>query len=213
MSKLAKSEKSNYIVMNGLKALYTSEGDIHYVKYHHVSSIVDSVYTSNGVKENITDIILVFLGVDESEGPGENGTAYWALDLTPRGAYQTEFNILLKEFESNSLEFEPTLPRAFIMDKNISSILAQAAAMIDWNTRNKFCSACGKPTILEEAGYKRSCILDVSSEEEKCISHKGVQNFAYPRTGNCNIKSMVFIETLKTILYHRRCCHCLHCSS
>jgi hypothetical protein len=33
------------------------------------------------------------------------------------------------EFESNSLEFAPTLPRAFVMEKFVSSIIAQAAAM------------------------------------------------------------------------------------
>lgn len=119
-------------------------------------------------------------------------------------------------FESNSFEFAPTLPRAFIMDKSISAIIAQAAAMgkqkrkeknikeiklimhecvVDWNTRNKYCSACGKITILAEAGYKRSCTSD-PEEATKCISHTGVQNFAYPRTGRaimylfCNFYSL-----------------------
>lgn len=53
---------------------------------------------------------------------------------------------------------------------------------MDWNTRNAYCSACGKRTVLEEAGHKRSCISE--PDTIKCISHTGVQNFAYPRTGN-----------------------------
>jgi NADH pyrophosphatase NudC (nudix superfamily) len=86
------------------------------------------------------------------------------------------------------------------MEKSVSAIIAQAAAMgknkrmshlcfslfltiffvVDWNTRTKFCSACGKRTISQEAGYKRNC----PTANEKCISHIGVQNFAYPRTGS-----------------------------
>lgn len=54
--------------------------------------------------------------------------------------------------------------------------------IVDWNARHKYCPACGKQTVLLEAGYKRSCPLD----DTKCISHKGVQNFCYPRTGMVN---------------------------
>lgn len=32
-------------------------------------------------------------------------------------------------FESQNLEFSPTLPRAFVMEKSVSAIIAQAAAM------------------------------------------------------------------------------------
>ena len=32
-------------------------------------------------------------------------------------------------FEAQDLEFSPTLPRAFVMEKSVSAIIAQAAAM------------------------------------------------------------------------------------
>jgi len=32
-------------------------------------------------------------------------------------------------FEAQGLEFSPTLPRAFVMEKSVSAIIAQAAAM------------------------------------------------------------------------------------
>lgn len=51
--------------------------------------------------------------------------------------------------------------------------------IVDWNTRTKFCSACGRRTILLQAGHKRSC----PDDETECISHTRVQNFTYPRTG------------------------------
>ncbi|KAG2209695.1 hypothetical protein INT47_001841 [Mucor saturninus] len=181
LSALARSPRSNYIVLNKLQALYNTEGGIHYIKYNQVFSAVDRVYTDCGFNNANTDTILVFLGIDESEGQGAEGQAYWALDLTPTGVHQAEYTQLIAGFESSTLEFAPTLPRAFIMDKSVSSIIAQAAAMVDWNTRNAYCSACGKRTVLEEAGHKRSCISD-PEQTIKCISHTGVQNFAYPRT-------------------------------
>jgi NAD+ diphosphatase len=48
--------------------------------------------------------------------------------------------------------------------------------------RNAYCSACGKRTQLLEAGHKRSCPKEEGNATQ-CISHNGVQNFAYPRTG------------------------------
>lgn len=53
--------------------------------------------------------------------------------------------------------------------------------LVDWNSRNLFCSACGSKTVMAEGGHKRTCTS--TKEAPKCISHAGIQNFAYPRTG------------------------------
>jgi len=37
------------------------------------------------------------------------------------------------------------------------AILAQAKSMLDWHARHRFCSACGAPSVIAEAGYKRTC--------------------------------------------------------
>lgn len=37
------------------------------------------------------------------------------------------------------------------------SALSQARAMIHWHRTHKFCSRCGQPTKLAEAGYRREC--------------------------------------------------------
>ncbi|KAG0765273.1 hypothetical protein G6F29_007656 [Rhizopus arrhizus] len=147
LSKLSKSPKSKYVVLSGQQALYDQSGSIHYVDYEKVAFIVDKVYTSDGFNKNNSEIILVFLGIDESQGKGEDGVAFWALDLTPKGLFENELQKLVKEFESGTLAFCPTLPRAFTMEKSESAILAQAAAMIDWNARNIFCSACDAVVI------------------------------------------------------------------
>ncbi|KAI8643913.1 hypothetical protein BD408DRAFT_450980 [Parasitella parasitica] len=179
LAKIARSPKAKYLILNGLKALYNSEGGLYYAGYNQVASVVERVYTENDFVPNNTDVILIFMGIDESQGQGEDGEIIWALDLTPQGVLKQEYSKIIQEFELQNLEFLPTLPRAFVMEKSVSAIIAQAAAMVDWNARAKFCPACGKRTISQEAGYKRSC---PTTDGEKCISHTGIQNFAYPRT-------------------------------
>ena len=50
-----------------------------------------------------------------------------------------------------------TLAAAGDMPDTELAILAQAKAMLDWNLRHGFCSQCGSPTAMAEAGYKRVC--------------------------------------------------------
>src|SRR3990172_3914173 len=38
-----------------------------------------------------------------------------------------------------------------------AGIMAQARALLYWHERHRFCSACGAPTSLREAGYMRKC--------------------------------------------------------
>lgn len=94
LSPLARSSKSNYIVLNKLKALYNEDGDIHYVKYDQVASIVNHVFTTDGFNKTNTDTILVFMGIDEREGA--DGQAYWALDVTPKGRNEAEYMKLIQ---------------------------------------------------------------------------------------------------------------------
>jgi hypothetical protein len=80
--------------LNGLKALYDSDGNLHYVKYKDVSTVVDRVYSETGVYENITDVILVFLGMDETRN--NEAVAVWAVDVTPQGPFETEYTKLVQ---------------------------------------------------------------------------------------------------------------------
>lgn len=96
LSELAKSPRSKYVVLKELKALYDESGQLHLVSYNDVASIVDKVYSENGFNTTNDEIILVFLGIDETNGKGQDGEAYWALDLTPKGKYENELNALVK---------------------------------------------------------------------------------------------------------------------
>ncbi|RCH93584.1 NADH pyrophosphatase [Rhizopus azygosporus] len=198
LSELAKSPRSKYVVLKELKALYDESGQLHLVSYNDVASIVDKVYSENGFNKTNDEIILIFLGIDETNGKGQDGEAYWALDLTPKGKYENELNALVKGYESSSFEFCPTLPRAFTLKRSTSAIIAQAAAMVDWNSRNLFCSACGSKTVMAEGGHKRTCTS--TKEAPKCISHAGIQNFAYPRTDAVVIACIIHPNEDKILL-------------
>lgn len=95
---IARSERSRYILLKELNPLFDASG-LYFAKYTEVATIVNKVYPD--AKPEVTkpvpegdEIILVFLGIDERDGKGEHGTAYWALDMTPRGTHEEEFNKL-----------------------------------------------------------------------------------------------------------------------
>ncbi|MCX6095013.1 MAG: NAD(+) diphosphatase [Candidatus Bipolaricaulota bacterium] len=43
------------------------------------------------------------------------------------------------------------------IDGEAWSLLAQARALLAWNARTQYCSACGAPTEMRDAGYVRAC--------------------------------------------------------
>lgn len=43
------------------------------------------------------------------------------------------------------------------VDVETWSLLAQARALLAWNARTQYCSACGAPTEMRNAGYVRAC--------------------------------------------------------
>ncbi|KAI9488933.1 NUDIX hydrolase domain-like protein [Zychaea mexicana] len=197
LRRLARSPRSKYLLLNGLDPLFETNAGLYLAKYDQVASLVDkAVPGDDGVKPD-SDVMLVFLGIDEKEAAAEDGQAYWALDLTPKGPHKQELKKLVEGFKAQNLEFSPALPRAFSIDEEAASILAQARAMLDWNTRNLYCPACGRKTFSDEAGHKRRC---PSSEHDPCISQKGVHNFAYPRTDPVIIVGIVHPTEDKLLL-------------
>ncbi|KAI9278208.1 hypothetical protein BDA99DRAFT_544685 [Phascolomyces articulosus] len=196
LRRLAQSPKSKFLLLKGLDPLFDSEG-LYFANYDQVASIVDKAIPDQENKEGDEDILLIFLGIDEKEGVAEKGDIYWALDVTAEGAHKQELEKLNEGFESKDLEFSPALPRAFTIDRENASIIAQARAMVDWNNRNVYCPACGRKTVSDEAGYKRRC---PSNKDTPCISEKGVHNFAYPRTDPVIIVGIVHPTEDKLLL-------------
>jgi NAD+ diphosphatase len=70
-----------------------------------------------------------------------------------------------------------------------AAIIGQAKAMIDWHRRHGFCPACGAPTKIMDAGYRRLCgkcnaehfprvdpvVIMLATEGEACLVGRGKQ--------------------------------------
>jgi NAD+ diphosphatase len=84
---------------------------------------------------------LVLLGVDGS------GAAVFAADPGPDAARELVPGARVRGLR----ELAPLVSQAD------GGLLAQAAALLNWHRRHRFCSNCGTPTEVVEAGYVRSC--------------------------------------------------------
>jgi NAD+ diphosphatase len=78
---------------------------------------------------------IVFLGLDQQ------GHAWFATQDNPGDSHVS----------LRTLMIEGSLPAAEL------SILAQARSLILWHAAHGFCAQCGKPTSMQDAGYRRQC--------------------------------------------------------
>ena len=87
---------------------------------------------------------LLFLGLDAE------GHAVFALDLEG-AADPSEGPLRERGRFANLRELAAVLPMGD------SAMAASAKAVFEWRRRHRFCSACGQPTRVSEAGWKRHC--------------------------------------------------------
>ncbi|KNC99975.1 NAD(+) diphosphatase [Spizellomyces punctatus DAOM BR117] len=185
---------------------------------------------------------VALLGVDEEEEVEEfqiektngqsmavKGRAYWAVDMTPTSQDKGVIERINKELEeSHGAQYSPLRQKLSELPwSRDTAILAQARAIVDWNTRNQFCPGCGRKTVSEEAGYKRVCPR-ASKDQQKatassvdpepkgeaqavdeqqqpaCLSLSGVHNFQYPRTDPVVIVAIVHPTDPNKILLGRQ---------
>ncbi len=90
------------------------------------------------------DPVTVFLGI-------QNDTAHFAIELLPNAQPEEEGPL------AGLGTFEELRDIAMRLRGDDAAILAQAKSLIDWHARHRFCSNCGAPTRLVEAGYRRDC--------------------------------------------------------
>ncbi len=89
------------------------------------------------------DAVEVFLGLD-----GE--IAYFARDIS---SLPDPLSATLASLG----HFRDARSAASILPPAEVAILGQAKALIDWHNRHGFCAACGGPSAIADAGYKRVC--------------------------------------------------------
>lgn len=109
---------------------------------------------------------LIFLGVEHPTTDDDklpNPVGWFAVD----GGTLNEEQI--DELEKGALTL--TTPLGYLqLSRSEAAIVGQARSLLAWHERYKFCSSCGSPTELKEAGYKRVCLSD------GCKSNQGNQN-------------------------------------
>ena len=120
--------------------------------------------------------VLIFLGVDERSNSSPHsapsnphdpvGPPYFALEVQPTASPSPP------SFKPTS-SFHDARTAASHLSVYEAGLFGQARAMIDWNTRNKFCAACGRLTYSLWSGWKRGCMSVVDGVEgggEPCPS-------------------------------------------
>ncbi len=86
----------------------------------------------------------VFLGLDA-------GAARFALAIAPEQEQALKADPGLMMIGLRALAFEE-----LVAPHHLGAI-AQGKAMLHWHAMHRYCSACGAPSTLVEAGYKREC--------------------------------------------------------
>ncbi|XP_053557499.1 NAD-capped RNA hydrolase NUDT12 [Bombina bombina] len=185
---------------NWLKLKQTQENSV-FIIFSNLSPLVALIGTKDSsqdpeirlcrlqledVKEYLSkpeEVSLIFLGVEKQlkdvprssetnndTGKNEDGKVAWfALNVESLSAEPFE-----NKYEGCYF-LQPPMPALLQLTVNEAGILAQARSVLAWHSRYKFCPTCGSGTIIEEGGYKRTCI------KEECSSLRGIHNTSYPR--------------------------------
>lgn len=108
---------TSFLLFNNLNPLAKDPTKLAYASYQDVRPLIGEDPYGKSEEEliaeyNSTKSIaqLVFLGLDEKHGKGlewntYNGAPYFALDVTPKGSVEAAANGVIKEMESNGLNF------------------------------------------------------------------------------------------------------------
>ncbi|GAA5909248.1 hypothetical protein JCM6882_003778 [Rhodosporidiobolus microsporus] len=169
---------------------------------------------------------LLFLGVDERSAPesaqslplskpdelstlethSPYGIPYWALDVSKFADLKEK---VLAEVDGKKREFGDLRAGSQTIPGEEAAIAAEARALVDWNTRNRFCPSCARPLRSVWAGWKRQCIpgeaaADGAPSEPPCLTKKGVHNTSYPRTDPVVIMAVLSPDKEQILLGRQR---------
>ncbi|THG94360.1 hypothetical protein EW026_g7095 [Hermanssonia centrifuga] len=125
------------------------------------------------------------------------GTPYFSLDVSGVEEKQVDEVLQKSEAGKNGATFAFVDGRQAMssMDYVVGAIYAEARAMVDWNARNKYCSACGSPVFSLWAGWKLACTTLLpwadNSGRSPCPTAVGLHNQSHPRTDPVVIMAVV----------------------
>ncbi|APA13632.1 hypothetical protein SS1G_07708 [Sclerotinia sclerotiorum 1980 UF-70] len=217
---------TNFLLLNNLAPLTKDPSHLAYASHAEISGLTGSnpfeKTEADLIKEfnsSVTLPLVLFLGLDEKKKEGfshgiYSGVPYFAIDVTPKGTYETEANSVVEAMKEKGLQFHSGR-LVMTLDAEDAAIFAQARALLDWNARNPFCGGCGQPTLSIQAGTKRVCPPtdfaslptaqagvnpETPNQRAPCATRKGVSNLCFPRTDPTVITAVVSHDGKRLLL-------------
>ena len=153
-------DRASFVIMKDLEVLVLS-GD----EYELV------LLNNRDLKElEIANANALFLGTLDSR-------AYFVLDVSGESLLETECG------DENRRQFLDVRTAGGVLSWEQSGIVAQAKSQIDWHRKNRYCSVCGRQTVIVRGGQVRRCdgcdsmnyprvdpvIITVVSDGERCL--------------------------------------------
>ncbi|KII92689.1 hypothetical protein PLICRDRAFT_172748 [Plicaturopsis crispa FD-325 SS-3] len=136
-----------------------------------------------------------------------SGTPFFSLDVAGWAEEETVDAVLKASSaakEGQELAWTEARGAMTGLDAFTAGVFANARSLVDWNSRNKFCPACGTPTYSMWAGWKIACrsLLPWADNtgRKPCPTERGLHNFTHPRTDPVVIMVAVDDATDKILL-------------
>ncbi|KAF2496929.1 hypothetical protein BU16DRAFT_507644 [Lophium mytilinum] len=220
LSQALKHPSTSFLLFNDLNPLVKSPTQLGYSIYKDVQPLIGE----DPFKKSEEDLIkeynsstyipqLIFLGLDDRNKEGfvykdhYKGAPYFALDVTPKESVTAAAESLISSLESKGLEFSKGRMHLSLPPEE-AAIYAAARHVLDWNSRNPFCAACGHKTFSVNGGFKRTCppadiaesIDTTSAPRPPCATRTGISNLSFPRTDPTVIMAVVSHDGSKVLL-------------
>lgn len=193
---------ARFVAFKDFKPLMTSgqAGQLRFLSYDEVEPIVQKPFVSpppehadnkdqarfyQSARLPHTLSPVVFLGIDDRPAASSSSVPASSDPRAPKGVPYFAVSADHTDWLPSGAEWGDARASASAMDPWTAGIFAVGRALVDWNSRNRFCAACGSPTYSLWAGWKRNCTTAIDGPKEgkeECFSLKGLHNFAYPRT-------------------------------
>ncbi|KAK2463091.1 hypothetical protein APHAL10511_004746 [Amanita phalloides] len=118
------------------------------------------------------------------------GTPYFAMEVSDLDLSPEELAQFLRNTDMGrqGIDLMWTEPRSLSvsLEMEAAGIFAVSRTMVDWNSKSKYCPACGCRTYSQWGGWKLSCTSLLpwvdNTGRKPCPTAKGLHNVTHPRT-------------------------------
>jgi NAD+ diphosphatase len=112
-----------------------------------------------GAEMPVTPISIDMASARAAAGPDGSLVLLGLVDAAP--IFAADLSLLAEPLETLGLagkaRFADLRDLAAVLDRGDSALLAYARALVHWHAHNRFCAACGSPSVSVQAGRVRRC--------------------------------------------------------